>query len=230
MESSTPAQLPTLAPPLRWYAQIGPRLAHLWWLKAAGTTLFMVVFFTAYMHLLHFPLYPVAIMPLTGVDRLVGFQPWALVPYATLWMYVSLPPALAPSFSRLASFGAHMGVLCAVGIVFYVFWPSAVPQTGVDWARYPVYAQIKGIDAGGNACPSLHVATALYAAFWLAQTLAAMGAGSRVRAANWLWCAVIVYSTLATKQHVMLDVIGGTALALIVATLSPGLKAGGVEK
>ena len=30
--------------------------------------------------------------------------------------------------------------------------------------------------------------------------------------ANMLWCGAIVYSTLATKQHVVLDVVGGLAL------------------
>lgn len=204
------------------------RLRRLWWLKAAGTTLFMSAFFTAYLHLLHEPLFPVAAMPLTWVDRMVGFQPWALVAYASLWIYVSLPPALAPDRERLFSYGWHIGALCLTGILFFVFWPTAVPSTDVDWGLYPGYALLKGIDAGGNACPSLHVATALYSAIWLSQDLRGMGAGRGWQHANWLWCGLIVFSTLATKQHVMLDVVAGAALALLAALLSPGLKRSGV--
>ncbi|MDD2670003.1 MULTISPECIES: phosphatase PAP2 family protein [Zoogloea] len=208
-------------------AEVLARLRHLWWLKAAGTSLFMVTFFTAYLHLLKQPLFPVIVMPLTWVDRVLGFQPWSLVAYASLWFYVSLPPALAPSRARLFSYGWHIGSLCLAGILFFIFWPTAVPPANVDWGLYPGYALLKGIDAGGNACPSLHVATALYSALWLNQDLRDMGAGRGLRRANWLWCGLIVFSTLVTKQHVMLDVLAGAALALVVAVLSPGLKTAG---
>lgn len=205
-------------------AELLVRLRHLWWLKAGATSLFMGAFFTVYLHLLHQPLFPVATMPLTRVDRMVVFQPWALVSYVSLWIYVSLPPALAPDRARLLSYGWQIGGLCLAGMLFFVFWPTAVPPADVDWALYPGYAFLKGIDAGGNACPSLHVATALYSAIWLDQDLRGIEAGRRWRLGNWLWCGLIVFSTLATKQHVMLDVAGGAALALLAAALSPGLR------
>ncbi len=212
------------ARPRPWPGELGRRLAYLWWFKALGTTAFMTAFFAAYLHLLHFPVYPVTVMPLTAIDRAVGFQPWALAAYATLWIYVALPPALAPTLPRLFSYGWHIGALCVAGIVVFVFWPTAVPPADVDWGRYPGYALLKGIDAGGNACPSLHVATALYSAIWLAAELRAMAAPGWLRTLSWLWCALIVFSTLATKQHVSIDVAAGTALALLAAALSPGLR------
>ncbi len=205
-------------------AELLLRLRYLWWLKAGGISLFMGAFFAAYLHLLHHPLFPVVAMPLTWVDRVVGFQPWALVAYASLWIYVSLPPALAPDRARLFSYGWHMGGLCLAGVLFFVFWPTAVPPADLDWGLYPGYAFLKGIDAGGNACPSLHVASALYSAIWLNQDLRGMAAGRGWRHGNWLWCGLIVFSTLATKQHVMLDVVAGFALALTMALVSPGLK------
>lgn len=205
-------------------ARIGARLRHWWWFKAMGTSLFMYVFFLAYLQLLHHPLYPVFEMPLTWVDRQVDFQPWALAVYASLWVYVSLPAAVAPGLKRLFSLGWHMGSLCAAGLVCYVFWPTAVPPAAVDWGLYPGYALLKGIDPGGNACPSLHVATALYAALWLGRELRELRCGPVWHWGNWLWCGLIVFSTLASKQHVMLDVLAGAALALVVAALSPGLR------
>lgn len=204
-------------------AGLGERLRRLWWFKALGTSLFMYTFFVAYLELLHNPAYPVFEMPLTWVDRHVGFQPWALAVYASLWIYVSLPAALAPDVPRLFSVGWHMGALCLAGLLFFVFWPTAVPPAAVDWGLYPGYALLKGIDRGGNACPSLHVATALYAGLWLAGELRELRCGRAWQLANWLWCGLIIFSTLATKQHVMLDVLAGGALALVVAALSPGL-------
>jgi len=38
---------------------------------------------------------------------------------------------------------------------------------------------------------------------------------------NWAWCAGILYSTVATRQHVVLDVLAGAVLgALVAATLA----------
>lgn len=204
--------------------ELGWRLRHLWWLKAGGTTLFMTAFFTAYLELLHRPWYPVTQMPLTWLDRQVDFQPWALVAYASLWIYVSLPPALAASRARLFSYGWHIGSLCVTGLLIFVWWPTAVPPATVDWGLYPGYALLKGIDKGGNACPSLHVATALYSCLWLESELHGLRSGPGLRLVNWVWCGLIVFSTLATKQHVSLDVLAGVVLALTVAALSPGLR------
>lgn len=213
-------QLPAAAP----LAAIWRRLCRLWWLKAIGTSLFTYVFFLAYLELLHRPLFPVFEMPLTWVDRQVGFQPWALAAYASLWVYVSLPAALAADRGRLFSLGWHMGALCMAGLLFFVFWPTAVPPAAVDWGLYPGYELLKGIDRGGNACPSLHVATALYAALWLMAELRGLRCGRAWHVLNWGWCALIAFSTLATKQHVMLDVLAGGGLALVVAFFSPGLR------
>lgn len=204
-------------------SRIGRQLRHWWWFKAIGTSLFMYVFFLAYLDLLHHPPAPVFEMPLTWVDRVVGFQPWALAVYASLWIYVSLPAALAPGLKRLFSLGLHMGCMCGAGLLCYVFWPTAVPPSAVDWGQYPGYALLKGIDPGGNACPSLHVAAALYSALWLGRELRELGCSPAWFWANWLWSALIVFSTLATKQHVMYDVLAGGALAAVAALFSPGL-------
>ncbi|MCK6393385.1 phosphatase PAP2 family protein [Zoogloea sp.] len=222
-ESATLAVPGAADAPPRPLARIGARLRHWWWFKGLGTSLFMYVFFLAYLELLHHPLRPVFEMPLTWVDRQVGFQPWALVVYASLWVYVSLPAALAPGFKRLFSLGLHMACLCGAGLLCYVFWPTAVPPAAVDWGLYPGYALLKGIDPGGNACPSLHVAAALYSGLWLDRELREMQCGLAWHWGNWLWSGLIVFSTLATKQHVLLDVLAGSALAAAAAALSPGL-------
>ena len=46
-----------------------------------------------------------------------------------------------------------------------------------------------------------------------------MGAGKVVRAFNWLWCLGILYSTVAIRQHVVLDVLAGAGLGAVVAAV-----------
>lgn len=199
------------------FRQVCDRLLVLWPLKMVGTTLGMAVFFAAYFWVLRHPQHPVTLMPLTDVDRWIGFQPWTLPLYLSLWVYVSLAPALLTDRRELLSYGAAWVGLSIIGLGLFLLWPTSVPLTGEDWARHPAFAFLKAADAAGNACPSLHVAFAVFSAAWFTRLLRQMGAGRGLRVLNWLWCLGILYSTVATRQHVALDVLAGVALGSAVA-------------
>jgi membrane-associated phospholipid phosphatase len=189
-------------------------------LKSIGTTLFISLFFGAYFYLLKDPAYPTTVMPVTLLDRLIGFQPLALPIYLSLWVYVSLPPALLATRRELYGYGLAMAGTCLAGLMVFYFWPTTVPAADIDWAQYPDVAFLKSMDASGNACPSLHVATAVFSGIWLHLLLRRFGAPLWLLMLNWLWCTGIVYSALATRQHVAVDVLAGLALGLLAATLS----------
>lgn len=192
---------------------------HLW-LKCFGTMGFTLSFFSAYIYLLNNPAGEVVIMPVTVVDRLVGFEPLALPIYLSLWVYVSLPPMLMLTRREIFEYGGWIGGLCLVALGIFYFWPSAVPPANIDWARYPGVAFLKGVDAAGNACPSLHVATAVFSAFWLHWRLPSAGLGRGAQLLSACWCVAIAYSAMATKQHVWVDVIAGAALGVAFAWCS----------
>ncbi len=192
-----------------WLRRSGRRIRVLWPLKMAGTMAGMSVFFFAYFWLLHHRAFPVTLMPLTAVDRAIAFRPEAFVVYASLWIYVSLAPALLTTKRELLSHAVAWSVLSAIGLGIFFFWPTAVPAAEVNWAPHSAFAFLKRIDASGNACPSLHVAFAVLTAVWFERLLREVGAGGIARSVNWLWCAAIVYSTIAIRQHVALDVLAG---------------------
>jgi membrane-associated phospholipid phosphatase len=189
---------------------------HLW-LKLSGVSAFIWVFFIGYFHILRHPAYPVTPMPLTSIDRLIAFQPSALAVYASLWLYISIAPGLLLTGRELIVYGLQAAALCLSGLACFYFWPTAVPPLAVDVALYPSFAVLQGVDAAGNACPSLHVATAMFSATWIDRLLRDMKAPSAPRLFNALWFVAIAYSTLAVKQHVVLDVLGGLLLALLFA-------------
>jgi membrane-associated phospholipid phosphatase len=81
-------------------------------------------------------------------------------------------------------------------------------------------AVIKGLDAAGNACPSLHVASAVFSAFWFGRLFRIIGVPSWLSRFSILYCLAILWSTLATRQHVMLDVLAGAVVGSIFAVLS----------
>jgi membrane-associated phospholipid phosphatase len=197
---------------------LGNRLLAWWPFKLAGTALGMTVFFPIYFWVLSHPWSPVTVMPLTALDHGIGFHPAALPLYLSLWLYVSLAPALIADRRELWSYGLAWVALSVVGLGIFMLWPTAVPPPDIDWSLYPSLRFLKAADATGNACPSLHVAFAVFSAVWFARLLRQMRAGRTLRTVNWLWCAGILYSTVAIRQHVVLDVLAGAALGVLVAT------------
>jgi membrane-associated phospholipid phosphatase len=136
--------------------------------------------------------------------------------YISLWLYVPLVVVLLANRFELFSHGLACLGLSLAGFAIFFFWPTAVPTRPNDWVAHPGFAFLQSVDATGNACPSLHVAFAVLSATTLVRVLREIHAPRFVQAANWLWCVAIMYSTLATRQHVALDVAGGIALALAV--------------
>lgn len=200
-----------------WTRDIGERIRCLFWLKAIGTTVFTWLFFIGYFHLLRNPAYPVAVMPLTALDRLIPFQPYALGAYLSLWFYVGIAPGLQLSFRELVVYGLWIGALCLTGLGLFYFWPTQIPPLAMDVSGFPGFAMLQGVDAAGNACPSMHVAVAIFTALWIEHLLRQARTPVLLRMLNGAWFLAIAYSTLAVKQHVVLDVVAGALLGMAFA-------------
>jgi membrane-associated phospholipid phosphatase len=197
----------------------GSRLKAHAGLKLAALGIFGAVFFAGYFLLLKLPVFPVTNMPVTALDRLIAFRPGALLLYVSLWIYIPLVPGLMNRKAEIIAFYQAAGALCLVGFAVFFFWPTSVPPLGLDWTDHAAFSRLKAADGSGNACPSLHVTFAVFCALLLHRRLGQMGDRGMARSLSWAWCAGIVYSTLATKQHVALDVYAGAALGAAGAML-----------
>lgn len=215
-----------------WHRRAATVVVRHIYLKGIGTMIFIGVFFGAYFYLLKAPAFPTTVMPVTFLDRLIGFQPLALPLYVSLWVYVSLPPVLLPTRRELYFYGVAIAIPCLIGLIVFYFWPTAVPAANIDWARYPEMSFLKDMDASGNACPSLHVTTAVFSGVWLHHLLRRFDAPRSILVFNVLWGAGIVYSTLATRQHVAVDVLAGIVLGSLAAYMALRFRVdtSGVEK
>jgi len=200
-----------------WKADIWFRMRKHFALKLIGTTACTWLFFLGYFHVLRFPVYPVTLMPLTALDHLIPFEPLALFPYLTLWFYLSIAPGLQRTFKELAVYACWLGSMCFVGLVFFYFWPTAVPPLTLDESGFAGFAMLQGVDSAGNACPSLHVAVAIFTAVRLEEVLCRSGTPMAWRLINLAWFASIVWSTMAIKQHVALDALAGAGLGILFA-------------
>ena len=203
-----------------WYRQAAGVIPEHLVLKSIGTTVFISVFFFAYFHVLRHPAYPTTVMPVIWLDRLISFEPLALPAYLSLWLYVSLLPAFFATRPELYRYGLAMTLMCVFGLSIFYFWPTAAPAPDLDWTQYPEMDFLKNIDASGNALPSLHVATAVFSGVWFHHLLRRFGGPLWILMLNWTWCIAIIYSTLAVRQHVTVDVAAGLVLGGVAAWLS----------
>jgi hypothetical protein len=188
--------------------------------KVLGISGFMWIFFLGYFHTLRHPVYPVFEMPTTPLDGLVPFQPQALGAYLSLWVYVGVAPGLLLRLRELIVYGLWAAAMCSCGLAIFYFWPTAVPPPDMETSRYPGFALLQGVDAAGNACPSLHVAAAVFTGVWVDRVLRIVGGPASLRLLNLLWMLAIVWSTVAIRQHVVLDSVAGAALGTLCAGVS----------
>lgn len=203
-----------------WTVEIGERMRKHLFLKIVGTTAWIWVFFIGYFHTLRYPAQLVTVMPLTAVDHWVPFQPGWLIPYFSLWFYVGIAPGLQKNFRALFIYGLWAAALGAAGLALFFAFPTRIPSMPYDAGGFPGFALLQGIDAAGNACPSMHVAIAIFTAFWIEHVFKGAGVPMVLRLANAAWFLAIAYSTLATRQHVFLDALGGTLLGSVFAWAS----------
>ena len=206
----------TTPPVFSWSALHRRARAHPW-LKGLGTAGIMTVFFIGYFVVLRHPLFPVTTVPATWIDGLVGFQPWTLTAYFSLWLYVSLPASMLIERRQLIGYGAGCVALAVAGLTIFLCWPTTITPPDIDWSQHPWLAFLKSTDSSGNACPSLHVAFSVLAALWFVRMLRSLGGGRVAQVLNALWAALIVHSTLGTHQHVALDALFGIVLGAHLA-------------
>jgi membrane-associated phospholipid phosphatase len=147
----------------------------------------------------------------TVVDTAIPFLEW------TIWIYLSQFPFLflalwvtRDDVRRSHAFYAML-LSAALGLVVFALWPTIIGRQSPDltgptgflwWLLYLVDPEV-------NAFPSLHVANACLAA---AALYPERGAWRLIAP---VWAGAIILSTLTTKQHYAIDVVGGVALAAL---------------
>ena len=203
-----------------WPLALAQRMRTLWLPKMVGTMLGIPAFFWFYFLVLRHPLNTVRVMPFTSLDAWFDLHEAALPLYASLWLYVAIAPAFAKNAIELRAYLRGAAAMSVSGLAFFWLVPTRTPPVLIDWVRYPALEFLKSVDASGNAFPSMHVSFAVFTAVLIASALRAVAAPVWLRALNWLWAFGIVYSTLATRQHVLLDVAGGVALGVMACAVT----------
>jgi membrane-associated phospholipid phosphatase len=152
-----------------------------------------------------------AVLDKSVVDDWIPFLEWTIWIYASYYLFLILAIWL-PRDDKRRSDAAYGLVLAGIaGLIIFTLLPTSVvrPLPSAGGATGVLWRLLFSVDTMVNALPSLHVANTCLAAIALA---------SRSRAWRIIvpaWAAMIVLSTLTTKQHYAIDVPGGLLLAAI---------------
>ncbi len=196
---------------------INRRIFSHWKLKL-GMTLGLNVFFLSFYSLLQRVIFfTPRELSLNSIDRWVEFSPVWIWVYVSLYLLIPLFPLFSIKVEELLEFTVSLVLFCSISFLVFAFFPIECPRPD-HISVGGLYDLLVVFDTKFNSFPSLHCALALYAVLF-GQKCFFKKWSFLLRipfwGCMWVWVALIAYSTLATKQHYFVDILGGFFVALV---------------
>jgi len=179
--------------------------------RGVSSAAFAAIFISAlYQIPLHVRLFQPSRLGPTAVDTVIPFVDWTIWIYYSYYVLLFLPFAVSRDAARVARvlYGLMANSILAGAI--FLAWPTVgvAPQPTAGGLTGLLWSALLAVDRPTNYFPSLHVANACLCALALEQE-------SRPwRYVVVVWAALIALSTVTTKQHVVIDIPAGAALAV----------------
>lgn len=187
------------------------RVRSLWRLKLVVTLIVSILFWSIYLFLSRHAWFPLHTLPITMLDVWAGYHPavWSWV-YESIFLLTGLAPWLIVSREQLRRYVAGFAFLSLVSFLLFAIFPVASPRpASVSNSRFLIF--ITRVDGPLNAFPSLHAGCLIYN-LALVHRMFGKSLIPWAAALLWLWALLILFGTLATKQHYALDLLAGAII------------------
>ncbi|MDB6064194.1 MAG: phosphoesterase, PA-phosphatase related protein [Pedosphaera sp.] len=184
------------------------RIPSVWRTKLALTAMLNVFFWGPYLFLSRHALLPVHSLPMMSVDKWAGFQPhpWAWI-YESNFLLAGIVPWLITTREGLRRYALGFAMMAGVSFVIFALFPVASPRPA-NLESSPFLIFITRVDGPLNAFPSLHAGCVVYT-LALVRRLFGQRLNYFVAAMLLVWAGLILFATLATKQHYAIDLLAG---------------------
>ena len=186
---------------------------------------FMALYTIFYLSVFH---YLEANVPLRSIlvhcrlDDLIPFNEWFVIPYCSWFLLLAgVTAALwwcdTASYDKLCLTMFSGMTFC---LIVYMILPNglelrpAVETLGRDNPALRIMQLLWKADAAVNVCPSIHCQSSACMAMAFSHSKLAEGKPLR-KVLAWAWAALICLSTVFTKQHSIVDVVCGLAVAFV---------------
>lgn len=165
-----------------------------------------------YFLLEYFPIFPVHVLTPSAFDDYITFNDVSMWGYQSLYLFIFIRAFSFKEKKRLIDF-ANTFVLCAwLSFVVFFFYPTLCPRPEVAHTHW-MYREFIKYEKPLNAFPSMHVSLVITTFMF---TLNDKHVGLFYKFFGGIWTLWIIYTTMQSKQHVALDVVGG----IVVFTLA----------
>jgi membrane-associated phospholipid phosphatase len=155
--------------------------------------------------------------PETAADTHIPFVPTLVFGYALYYVWIFLPVLLLRTRAQFYQVMIGFNLIQLPAILVFLLYPSQMtrPTVGGDDIASQLVRFLYRMDPGFNLLPSLHVGHSVLVALFFYTF--------RPKAFPWvaLGTLLIVLSTVLIKQHVVLDVVSGAALAVFARISAP---------
>jgi membrane-associated phospholipid phosphatase len=182
-----------------------------WRLKLFVTMALNGFYWIGYAALGHYAFGSLRSVPLTAIDRVVPFdpEPWGWI-YFSQFLFTAALPWLLTERSDIRRYSFGLVAMSLISFAIFFLFPTASPRPLEMGTSIPMRA-IGKLDGPLNAFPSLHAAFIVYMGM-LAWRMFGRSAPRLTIGVAVIWGGAILYSTLATKQHYVLDLLAGGAI------------------
>ena len=167
--------------------------------------------YVPYLFLQRHHFFPATNMTSSFFDRRISFSDKAVWLYLSIYLLMPVGPFLMNSRKQIFRYAIGIVLISLFANIIFLFWPTSFPRPNFGGTNI-AYQTLTAIDNSFHAFPSLHAAFAVYSALCGGLILREIGSRSFWRISLWFWAFLILYATLATKQHVVADIIAGGAL------------------
>lgn len=155
--------------------------------------------------------------PEIAADAHIPFVPTLVFGYALYYVWIFLPVVLLRTRAHFYQVMIGYILIQLPAIVVFLLYPSQMtrPSVGGDDIASLLVRFLYRMDPGFNLLPSLHVGHSVLVALFFYTF--------RPKAFPWvaIGTLLIVLSTVLIKQHVVLDVLAGAALAVFARLSAP---------
>lgn len=188
----------------------------IWFFAAASYVVFAVLYtLTGNLHLRP----PLVLLP-WRIDNLIPFIDWTVWIYHSQFFFLAFNIALLKEKENMSRVFYALNLASLLSFLIFLFYPTTIPRTPQNDVGLTTraFALLYTLDAPTNCFPSLHISLAGLSALGVVQEHKKLGA------LVCLWMLLISVSTMTTKQHYFIDVIGGLGVASICYVLLRKVK------
>jgi membrane-associated phospholipid phosphatase len=157
---------------------------------------------------------PVVLSPLR-IDQNVPFLDWTIWIYHSQFFLLAFNIALLKDEEKLSRVFYALNLASLLSFLIFFIYPTTIPRIPQNGAGLTMkaFAVLYSLDSPTNCFPSLHISLAWLSAIGVAQEHKKLGVFVG------LWTVLISISTMSTKQHYVIDVLGGLLVAIVCLIL-----------